>query len=310
MAVVNLKSQIVQSANLTCGDGGGDAVFDRVKSGAGAEVSELVNVEHIECYNDKLIVIRFVDCMPLVPRSDRRLYYRRDPLIKYSEAKFSPVSSCPADCIQLARPSYYRNFEDDEDLTLIADSREGKHREISRVRERGSPFMEDMKRRMNKYGTNVKIKLGLEINDFWMYCTSIDPQLSYKRKEQMKNCSPLYNFMMSIQQPSKFAIQLGRDVAKQSVTESDFSSNSSILSGVISIHVCHGRVIYLDDAEKRMLFRDELYYDGIMPFVKGRAYQEQQEYRFVITVGQWCTSQEDVFYLKFSDDLRNLLEPV
>ena len=273
-------------------------------------MSELVNIEHIECCNDQLIVVRFVDCSPLVPRSDRRLYYRHDPLIKYSKAKFSPVSSCPTDRIQLARPSYYRNFEDDEDLTLIADSREGKHREISSVRERGSPFMENMKRSMNKYVGNVKIELELDINDFWMFCTSIDPQLNYKRKEQMKNCSPFYNFMMSIQQPSKFAIQLGRDIAKQSVTGSDFSSNSSVFSDVISIHVYHGRVIYLDDAEKRMLFRDELYYDGIMSFVKGRAYQEQQEYRFVIAVAQGCASQEEVFYLKVSDDLRNLLTPV
>ena len=280
------------------------------ESKTGAEVPELVSCEHIESNSNMLLVIKFVDCTPLVPRFDRRSYSRGDTLVKYSKAKFSPVSSYRAGCIQLARPSYYRNFEDDEDSGLIADSREGKHSEVSSRKERGSPMMEHIKGGMNKIAHNkVEIKLGFETNDFWMYCVSVDPQISYKRRGQMRNLSLSYDFMTSIQEPSKFAIQLGRDVAKQIVLESRFSSKLSILSDIASIHVLHGRVIYLDDDEKRILFRDELYYDGIMSFVKGRVYQEQQEYRFIITV-QWHTPNEDVFHLKVSDDLRNLLTPV
>ena len=90
-----------------------------------------------------------------------------------------------------------------------------------------------------------------------MDCTApqFDPQISYKRRGQMRNLSLFYDFMTSIQEPSKFAIQLGRDVAKQIVLESRFNSKLSILSDIASIHVLHGRVIYLDDDEKRILFR-------------------------------------------------------
>ncbi|RKU39031.1 hypothetical protein C6496_03835 [Candidatus Poribacteria bacterium] len=70
------------------------------------------------------VKVCFVDLQSVMWRINHS-YSESDTLIKYSEAKYSPVSPEPADHIRLATPSYYQNLEVEENSELIKDDLEG-----------------------------------------------------------------------------------------------------------------------------------------------------------------------------------------
>ena len=269
----------------------------------------------------------FVDLATVVSGFNLHSYSKSDMLIKYSEARFSPVSSEPANCIRLATPSYYHDLAPEKNSELIADNLEGRYIEILNWRNRGSVGMETLKKSLTvslpDLRNNVKAKITWACEGFWMYCASVDPNISYKRKKQMEYLSPGYNFMTKIEKPTEFAKQLGCDVGKQ-VLNSDLKSyysawhilasflrRQSKVMGKYFIAVNHGPVIYLDDDKIERLLNDysEEHSGSIVPFVKRKKYQEQQEYRFVVSV-QFHSPNEDTFYLKVSDELRSLMAPI
>ncbi len=251
------------------------------------------------------VVIRFVDLTTIVPGINLHSYSKSDTLIKYSEARFSPVSSDPANCIQLATPSYYRKLEGGENLELIADDRE-------------SAYIESLN--WNSFSNNPSGKITWARNNFWLYCASIDPNINYTRKKQMKHLSPSYNFMTKIKEPSEFAKQLGRDFGKQIELDRDLGCDSpgwhTILTkqskslGDYFVTVDHGPVIYLDDDKIERLFNDysKQHWGSIVPFVKRKEYNKQREYRFLISV-QSHSPNQNTFYLKVSDELKSLMVP-
>ena len=271
------------------------------------------------------VVVCSVDLATVVSEFNLHSYSKSDTLIKYSEARFSPVSSEPADHIRLSTPSYYQDLKAGSNSELIADDREGIYIESLNWRNQGSVVMENFKQRSTaslpglRY--NLKAKMRWERKDFWMYCTSIDPIISYKRKKQMEHLSPNYDFMTKIEKPSEFAKQLGRDVGKQIEFDRDkkcdnfglhilasFSRKQNEFLGDSLIAVDHGPVIYLDDDKIERLLNNysEEHSGSIVPFVKRKKYKEQQEYRFVVSV-QFHSPNKDTFNLKVSDAFRNLM---
>ena len=273
------------------------------------------------------IVVCFVDLTTVVSGFNLHSYSKSDTLVKYSEARFSPVSPEPVDCIRLATPSYYQKFEIGENSELIADNLESKYIKSLNWRNRGSVEMEIFKKNLAaslpNLRYNLKAKMTWARNDFWIYCTSIDPNKSYKRKKQMKHLSPNYNFMTKIKEPSEFAKQLGRDVGKQIELDRDLECDypgwhiiashvrkQSEFLGDYLIAVDHGPVIYLDDdkIEKLLNKHSEERSASIVPFVKRKKYKGQREYRFLISV-QFHSPKRDTFCLKVSDKLKNLMSP-
>ena len=69
-----------------------------------------------------------------------------DSLIKYSEERYSPVSAQPSDCIQLGTPSYFKTLGAKGDSELIADELEFAYVEELRQNEKGSEYMERLKK--------------------------------------------------------------------------------------------------------------------------------------------------------------------
>ena len=289
----------------------------------GYKFESMFTVSDLSC----TIKVCFVDLATIVSGFNLHSYSKSDTLIKYSEARFSPVSPEPADCIRLATPSYYQKFKTGENSELIADDREGSYIETLNWRNRGSAVMETLKNNLSASLLGVRYNLKATMrrgrNDFWMYCTSIDPGLSYYRSKQMKSLSQSYDFMTKIAEPSEFAKQLGRDVGKQIELDRDLkcdypgphilASFSRRQSGVMDdslIFVNHGPVIYLDDDKIEKLLNNPPEENGgsIIPFVKRKKYKEQQEYRFLISV-QFHSPKQDTFYLKVSDELKNLMAP-
>ena len=275
------------------------------------------------------VVVCSVDLATIVSEFNLHLYSKSDTLIKYSEARFSPVSSQPADHIRLATPSYYRDLEAGENSELIADDREGAYIESLNWRNRGSDTMETLKKNFTDSLPGVENiltsgKMSWQRDDFWMYCASIDPNTNYGRNKQIKHLSSIYNFMTKIEKPSKFAKQLGRDVGKQIDLDRDlkcdnyglhilasFTRKQRDFLGESLIAVDHGPVIYLDDEKRERLLNDysEEHSGSIIPFVKHKKYKEQQEYKFVVSV-QFHSPNKDTFNLKVSDELRNLMSPL
>ena len=238
-------------------------------------------------------------------------YSESDMLIKYSEAKYSPVSPEPADHIRLATPSYYQNLEVEKNSKLIKDDLEGSYIEYL------------------NWNSSVNLKYTWARKDFWMYCTSIAPNTNYERIEQMENLSLNYDFITKIESPSEFAKQLGRDVGKHislhnnlkcarpglhmitSATKKEFIAKHGVGIGEHLIFINHGPVIYLDKNEIQEFMDNIPNVKGgsVIPFVKREKYENQQEYRFVVSV-QWHSPTEDILDLQVSNDLRKLMSPI
>ena len=213
------------------------------------------------------VVVYFVDLATIASGFNLHSYSESDTLIKYSEARFSPVSSEPADHIRLATPAYYHDLETGANSKLIADNLEGRHVETLDWSNRGSVEMETLKALWSDFRDNLETETTRARDDFWMYCTSIDPNTNYKRKKQIGHLSPSYDFMTKIETPSEFAKQLGRDVGKQIELNRDLkcenyglhildslSRRQNKVMGDHLISVDHGPVIYLgDDKIERLL---------------------------------------------------------
>ncbi len=139
--------------------------------------------------------------------------------------------------------------------------------------------------------------------------------------------------MTKIKEPSKFAKQLGHDFGKQIELHRDLECDppgwhtiatafavrkqnkflgdylGTVNHGPV-IYVNHGPVIYLDGDKIERLLNDysEKHSGSIVPFVKRKKYNKQQEYRFLISV-QFHSPNQKTFYLKVSDELKSLMAP-
>ncbi|MYK25306.1 hypothetical protein F4054_23940 [Candidatus Poribacteria bacterium] len=281
--------------------------------------------------NDLSYTVRvcFVD-LQSVMRGINHSYSESDTLIKYSKAKYSPVSPESAKHIRLATPSYYANLEVAEHSELIRDDLEGAYVEHDNSGNRGSVGMEAIRDRLSGSplslgNSNVSLELTWGRNDFWMYCTSI----AHKGTRQRQSLSSDYDFITKIESPSEFAKQLGRDVGKHislhnnltcsypgfhtitTVMKREILEKQGGFFGEHLIFVNHGTVIYLDEdrIQELMINIPNLEAGGIIPFVKREQYKNQQEYRFVVSV-QWHSPPEDILDIQVSDDLRKLMSPI
>lgn len=271
------------------------------------------------------LLVRFVDLQNVI-LGIPSLRSEYDTLMKYSKAEYSPVSSEPAEFIKLATPRYYRELKMETNSELISDDLESAYRESLDWNRRGNRWIESVKETLSNIPNSryTKVELTLGRDNFCMYCTSIDPHLSYEREKQMKNLSTDYDFMTKIEKPSEFANQLGRDIGKHIVLhndlELDFSQPPILhtlgsfyrrLSGVMGeylIIVDHGPVIYFNENEIGEIVKkdSEVEKSSVLPFVKRVKYKEQREYRFIVSIQGHILDKKE-FYLKVSDDLKELM---
>ena len=148
-------------------------------------------------------------------------------LIKYSKAKFSPVSSFAAKDIQVVCPSFYRDLAPDDNSQLIADELDSVIRETLNWRKKGSEPIEILKKGLRgslpgiEYA-DTSTALTFTTRGSWIYCTSIDPSTNLKRRMQKEHLSLNYDFMTRIDNPSSFATQLGGDIGQQVSFKNDF----------------------------------------------------------------------------------------
>ena len=271
------------------------------------------------------VVPRFIDLNGIM-RGIRHSYSESDTLIKYSKREHSPVSSAPAESLQLGTSRLYKDYENDSGL--IGDDTEGTYWEPLNRKSSGGREMEALKKELTKAPSDwaySKIDITWRYKGgFWLYCASIAPKLIRERIRQMERTDPDYNFMTGISKPASFAEQLGYDVGRQIEWSKDLKCDSlgkhlefSTLGRLTGeeygyfINVYHGPIIYLEKtrAHEFINYASERVGTRVVLFVKDKKYEVQQEYRFVVRI-PFHSPSKDRFLLNVSEELKKFMSPV
>ncbi len=254
-------------------------------------------------------------------------------VVKYSRKMHSPVSATPTDDIQLGTPSYFESSNSKGNSELMADDRESAYTEKLDWGRVGSPIMESTKKHLKSslhgVADNIQLKIRWASDNVFMYCTSITPDTSYKRKLQRESLSADYDFGTRIASPSCFATQLGYELGKQVDFENNLRSDppgchlitaylrrQSECLGEYLITAGHGPVVYLSEERIEMAMNRVAGTDSeeILPFLKRTKYEGQHEYRFVLSaqfhrIVNHGDPKNHTLMVAVSDDLRKLLAP-
>lgn len=126
-------------------------------------------------------------------------------VLKYSERKYSPLL---CDNIRFSTPERFRTIEVPSGAELTRDELEATRQEFIPI-EQSSELHSGLARSINKEPSELmtRLKRTSEVNDCWIYSTAAD----YMPKETQ---SPDHNCITRIDNPYKFALQMGRNIAQ------------------------------------------------------------------------------------------------
>ena len=233
-------------------------------------------------------------------------------VIKFSEADIAIERS---GTIKLTKPPYYRQ----EGETLIYDPREGLVTKETVVRRevpvptaehaRIQSLSDDINRALELSGeegvtvnTTRKSRTITDTdrdslewgNDFWLFCTAMEPTSEVERKASLESLDPDYDHESLIPSPRIFAQMLARAyVEEYGAPHEEEQPMKHTIDGVFvgsTFHrhmlVVHGPVVYVDDpyaiCTSALTAQNPLIRAMLPVFVKGKEYSDQREYRFVI----------------------------
>ncbi len=255
------------------------------------EDSAVVDVRH-------LVLVFFVDHASSIMRSDVP-----KQLMKYSDVEeHAPYK---AECLKLATLHHYR--ERHRGLEGTWDPMEGMSRLESTHEEMCRRHgVRDVPRSAHLVATTITYKTN---DTSLIYCTSrMGAEVS--RHKHWKVASRIHDV-------PGFALLLGAEFARQrdrgrhaAVTDLDrlvaAATGGSGLDSVVRVY--HGPVVYDDNAGKAMFARIPEYARGLAAhFFKRKKFEDQEEYRFVISASGGRPIEEE-FYLRNSPELRSVVE--
>ena len=224
--------------------------------------------------------------------------------------------------MRLSAPPRFRDYGE----TLIHDDQEGRAARQQMTREEPrdtSDIAREQERALDALGVNNvtinhsedgAVHTQSEALSFgsssWIYCTSVLP-LPDQRDSWRRSLPATYDHESVIRQPIKLAQALGAMFADQVGPHAKggrFTHNNSIESLHESQIVMHGPVWYTDGVYGFLKqFESHRLYSMFRLFVKDRAYQAQQEYRFVLHCE--TSVEAHTLDLRFSGMLRDSLAP-
>ncbi len=199
-------------------------------------------------------------------------------VVKFSKRKHALPD---ADNIQLGTLEFYRQYDGEGEG--IRDEMEGR-------------FQEDYSATLLRHvqlpisSGSFRAQATLEVEDQWLFCTSLVPKLSSGLIMGRIGKDFGYECGTEILAPGKFAQELGavfaihtswEDVRLSAEHEARrLFGSSRIISRTVSVY--HGPVCYPADAAKVVNSFPELHRPAIAPFQKRPDYERQREYRFVL----------------------------
>ena len=160
---------------------------------------------------------------------------------------------------------------------------------------------------------NASASVTWATTGFWMFCTSRKPRTTWDFEKLRSEFD--YRYATVIPNPSAFAMQLGKDFGRQlNVHDVRYSGIQVLQNTLLSlqdldsvVHVSHGQVTYTDRADRFVRQFGKTEKGNVLPFVKRKCFEGQQEYRFVVQVGGEPKREE--FFMGISDELRGLTRP-
>lgn len=207
--------------------------------------------------------------------------------------------------LKLATLRHYRECH--QDLEGTGDTMEGRSTNKSN-------FDDFLKRHNVKSALqgaeHIETEVTYETEDVSLiYCASRKNDLSSKYKQW-----PVVSIIRDV---PRFAVLLGAEFARQRdpshhATVTGFESLASVATKFSKldsvVHVYHGPVVYNDNAGE-ILFKKfpEHARSLAMHFFKGKAFEDQQEYRFVLYAPGGRPVQDE-FFLRINPDLRRMFE--
>ena len=262
----------------------------------------------------------------LVSRVDRLDGFSPSPtpqrVVKFSERRHAMPQ---AENLNLGTPRYYRGHE--QAPAGIGDAMEASQTEdmvnfIARQlgaghADRLPPLEGELDDpRLGKATYKLSGQVTHRTDGFWLFCTSAMPKdasgVDGLRRRFGAECAT------AISDPPEFARKLGRTLAENLANvdlELDWVAEMQMqamkhygrppLAQRVLVH--HGPVVYMDDAAET-IFALPLQFQAVAAaFIKRRAYEWQQEYRFTVSaVG--CPADDNLL-LPISSSMRDLVEP-
>ena len=250
-----------------------------------------------------------------VDYADRSSFKTPPGVIKFSEKKYA-IPNQENNTIQLGSFRYYRKHEDDN----IADPEEG------RLIQRG-PFSEICESNgvpSKPWFKYVSSTVTWKRPDILMFCTSALRET--QSFGELQSQFPNYDCATLIPDPSKFAMQLGKDVgSKLDMANVHLSGLDRIKQVMLPqaeiitkdrrlkkesdtvVLVSHGPVSYCDPPERIVNHFPIEQCGEVVPFVKRGKFAGHHEYRFAIEViGE---PEDKTFQMEITDELRSLTRP-
>ena len=255
-------------------------------------------------------------------------------VVRFSEGGHS-IRVAPR--LLLSSPRYYRELEEKSAPTVVQPKAQARRRGVppkcetahGRIGDRmEARFQKELElkefhRRFVPQLTNAPVagsaRLTYRTDGFWILCTSLEPETSCGF-ERLRSEFPEYDCATIIPDPSRFALQLGRDFGNQHGEDAILANAIAILRMAKIAHgfieagapvpevvvvVRHGRVVYVDEAADLIERYPPELQSTVLPFVKLPRFSDQKEYRCTVSLGGEPKRQR--ICVGVSDELRSLV---
>ena len=223
-------------------------------------------------------------------------------IVKFSDDQYA-IPRCGS--LKPATPQYYRDFEGDAEG--IRDEMEAQYREVMRTAFAKTGALASLRGFPSLTGHVIR-----GVDGFWIFCASVRPPSSW-RLEQLRRRFGAER-VTNIADPSAFARELGAAFAAQVQwpgVELSFEHKQAAelrppeLRDRI-VWVQHGPVWYSDDPGELVESLPNVHRGAVVPFIKRRMFEWQQEYRFTVGVNRRATENE--WFLPITPKLRRLAQ--
>ena len=224
-------------------------------------------------------------------------------IVKFSDDRYA-IPRCES--LKLATPQCYRDFEGDAEG--IRDEMEAQYGEDMRTAFATTGALASLPGFPSLTGHVIR-----GVDGFWIFCASVRPPSSW-RLEQLRRRFGAER-VTTIADPSAFARELGAAFATQvqwpgielSFEHKQAAELRPPEFGDRIVWIQHGPVCYFDDPAELVKSFPNVHRGAVVPFIKRRMYEWQQEYR--LTVGVNGRATENEWFLPITPKLRRLAQP-
>ncbi len=218
-------------------------------------------------------------------------------VVRFSESQYAIPNSVN---IRLRTAAYYRNWEE-SDRCGIGDPEEATFRRNTDLatsrREAGQTPIPDA------HGIQTTLT---HKSDCWILCTSMAPTLLTDTNSMRASVCQSYDATTLIADSSHFAKQLAIDLGN-SLRPSDLERPYDVWWQLCpQLFVDHGSVVYTESPSEVIEKFPQGSWGLVTPFVKRTHFSDQEEYRFVLSIGGMGGPKEKSLDLIITDELRAL----